>query len=104
MDIDRAMTPGLEHRRGQEQAVSRDNHGVSADVGKAGMHFRVAQVRGLQNSDAVAQRQRLHRAVRRSHAAAGGPVRLRKDEGDVVSRVDQPGESPFSEGGSACED
>jgi hypothetical protein len=68
------------------------------------VRVRIPQVRRLENLDAARQREGLDRALGRTQAAAGRPVGLRKNEGDVVSRIDEPGERPFSECGSACED
>jgi hypothetical protein len=68
------------------------------------MRVGIAQVRRLENLDAAGQRERLDRALRRTQAPTGGPVRLRKNDGDLVPRIDEPGERPFSECGGACED
>jgi hypothetical protein len=59
--------------------------------------------RRLVDLDAVPPGERLDRARGNTLTAAGGPVGLREDEGDVVPGCDQPGKGAFSECRSAGE-
>jgi hypothetical protein len=64
----------------------------------------LAQALRLAHLQAALEREALHRARARTQAAAGGPVGLREDQGDVVTGLEQPDQAAFRESGSPRED
>ena len=67
-------------------------------------YFRRAQIFRLEQLEPAIARRAFHRAWRAPQAAAGGPIRLRQDERNVVPGVVQPEQRALSEFRGSRED
>jgi hypothetical protein len=104
MDVQRAVTTGLEQRLRQEQAVSRNHQRIRARRTHLLYFRRVLQAQRLQNREVMRGRVALYCALRGVQAPAGGTVGLRENQGDLVAGGHQGRQRPFSELGGAGED
>jgi hypothetical protein len=91
------MRREIEHRLRQEQAVSRNDQSVRASGFQPRERRRGFQGLGLEHLQAARQRKALYRARRGAQAAARGPIRLRKNQCDVVAGLEQAPKRPFGE-------
>jgi hypothetical protein len=104
MNVQRAKAARLEQSLRQKQTVSGDDERVRtqrSDVLELG---RVFQAIGLEDRDALRDRETLHRTRRAAQAATGRAVGPREHQHDLVPRVGKRRQSSLSELGRAGED
>jgi hypothetical protein len=102
VDIESTVRRDVEKRGRQEHPVSRHNHGVRRNTTQPRSCFGIEAL-GLKNLDAALIRETLHRARGGLQSAASPPVRLRQNQRNLMSGLQQAGERPCGEIGSASE-
>ena len=104
MDIQRTMRRKAQHGRRQDQAVGGHHQAIGARACNARLRGFIFQGLGLEQLQAVRQRELLDGTWCRPQAAAGGPVRPRQNQRDGMAGVVQRGERALGEFRGAGED
>ena len=104
MDIQRTEAADPQQRWWEQEPVGRDDQRVRRLRCDTFARLRVLERCGLEDGQPALIGQPLDRARDGAQAAAGGTIRLGKDQGDFVARVQQARQSSFCELGRAGED
>src|SRR5712692_2801694 len=104
MNVDRAVLRNRQHRARDDLPVRDDDQQVGLEPPQPLDRIRVADALGLVYLQAKLPCGHFHGRRRQLHAPAGGSIRLRDHQLDLVARVDQSFEGPYGELGRAGED
>jgi hypothetical protein len=97
MNVERAEARRIEHRLRQDQAVGGDDEQVCLHRGDPVARFLLLERFRLENRQPACRGQAFHGAGHGAQSATRGPVGLRQDECDFVTRGEQRGERALGE-------
>jgi hypothetical protein len=103
VNVERTVRRETEERRRKQNTVGRDHDGVRPSRAPL-ILFAGAEPLRLRKTETSGERDLLDRARKGTHAAPGGPVRLRDDERNLVTCLQQALQRLGGEGRRAGED
>ena len=103
MNIEAAVCRGIEHGLRKNEAIGGNHERIGPRGADARAALSAQRLR-LEHLETALQRETLDGVDRRLQAAPGGPVRLRQDESDLMTRLQKALERLLGKFGSSRED